>query len=228
MLNNRDESLFDDIILPMQIEKVALIKRILSKCNDYESLYGDPYFLQAMIEDWFSYMYPTFDKWIEVLEKTYDPLSNYNLSEIVNENDKGDGKELLSSVRGESTTNQASGKDSSKHLANSNGDSTNTVSAFDSNTYEPNNKNVWNDNLTKDDTDLTYGRKDTTRDDETYNRTKTNEYKDEHHLGRKKEGNIGIRSNQELLEQELKIRYFNIYEAIADMFIGEFVILVDY
>lgn len=228
MLNNRDESLFDDIILPSQIEKVALIKRILSKCNDYESLYGDPYFLQAMIEDWFSYMYPTFYKWIDVLEKTYDPLSNYNLNEILNENSKGDSSEEFASEREENASNQASGTDSSKHKATSNGDSTNTVSAFDSSNYEPHDKNVWNDNMTKDDTDTTYGRKDTSEDSETYERSKTSEYKDEHHLGRKREGNIGIRSNQELLEQELKIRFFNIYEAIADMFIGEFVILVDY
>lgn len=53
---------------------------------------------------------------------------------------------------------------------------------------------------------------------------RTDNLKDEHYL--RAYGNIGVTSTQQMIEQELELREFNLYEKISDMFIQEFCLMI--
>lgn len=83
------------------------------------------------------------------------------------------------------------------------------------------------DNLTEQRTDnLSSQRTDALSETKTLNETdqRTDNLKTEHtaHLY----GNIGVTTSQQMLQQELDVRKFNIYDKIADMFMTEFCILI--
>lgn len=79
------------------------------------------------------------------------------------------------------------------------------VSAFDSSTYSPS---------TKDKTDGT----DTNNASGTSGNSNT-------HTG-SRTGNIGVTTSQQMLESEYKIAAWNVYEHVADMFVGDFCLIV--
>lgn len=80
---------------------------------------------------------------------------------------------------------------------------TNTVSAFDASTYQPHDKNTGTvDNTTTLDND-----------------------RDIDHTGRV-HGNIGVTTSQMMAESELRLRYNNIYNMIADIYIKELFVAV--
>lgn len=83
----------------------------------------------------------------------------------------------------------------------------NKVSAFDSDLYQPDsyNSNTSNGN------------------DES--NTKTNSNNNSKHVGRV-HGNIGVTTTQQMLESELSLAEWNVYEHITDLFIEEFCIAI--
>ena len=83
----------------------------------------------------------------------------------------------------------------------------NRVSAFDSDLYQPDsyNSNTSNGN------------------DES--NTKTNSINNSKHVGRV-HGNIGVTTTQQMLESELSLAEWNVYEHITDLFIEEFCIAI--
>lgn len=54
--------------------------------------------------------------------------------------------------------------------------------------------------------------------------TRLDNLRDDHYL--RAYGNIGVTSTQQMIDQELKLREFNLYEKISDMFIQEFCIMI--
>jgi len=121
-----------------------------------------------------------------------------------------------------------------------------TVSAFDSGTYQPADKTVETFGSVKDSKDITgsyddstdygkvdtmdYGRKDETtygrKDETTFNSTMT-----DRHTGTEKyisriHGNIGVTTSQQMIQSELELRKFDIYEEIAARFEHEFLVQV--
>lgn len=84
-----------------------------------------------------------------------------------------------------------------------------TKSAYDSSTYQPYDKV---NSRTVSDTDST-------------DRTNTTVNNDSEHNGRI-HGNIGVTSSQQLLQAELDMGYWNLYQRITQLFLQEFVIPV--
>lgn len=129
-----------------------------------------------------------------------------------------------------------------------------TVSAFDSGAYQPAEKTVETFGSVKDSKDITgsyddstdygkvdtmdYGRKDETtygrRDETTYGRkdeTTFNSTMTDRHTGFEKytsrvHGNIGVTTSQQMIQSELELRKFDIYEEIAGRFEHEFLVQV--
>lgn len=83
----------------------------------------------------------------------------------------------------------------------------NKVSAFDSDLYQPDsyNSNISNGNDNSN--------------------TKTNSSNNSKHVGRV-HGNIGVTTTQQMLESELSLAAWNVYEHITDLFIEEFCIAI--
>ena len=208
-MNNYMESMNDDLFkyltLPTGINKQTLVNNILLRGGEFESLYGDPYFLQNMIGVWSDKWQRTFTKWMEALSIEYDPLYNYDRHEIYkdirSENESGNRKENAIAV--DNSTSSGSGN------------TTNEVSAYDSSSYSPHDQSTSSSSGNNSSTATTDSTGSNTRKlDETVSH-------DAHLFG-----NIGVTTSQQMLTDQLEVVKWNVYEHITDLFLNEFSIYV--
>lgn len=89
------------------------------------------------------------------------------------------------------------------------GSTQNDVSAYDSSGYQPHDKVTRSDTIDTDTTD---------------NNTSTLDNTSVH--GGRIHGNIGVKTSQSMLVEELELGYWNIYSRITDLFLNEFCIMV--
>lgn len=144
--------------------------------------------------------------------------------------------------------------DTESHVSGSNGGTTeHQISAYDSSSYSPNSKDITSNNKSEDVTgkeDSTKvgawsesgsGSEDSTTtktwsesgtdnaDDQTNiegtSATDRSYDRDFEHSGRS-HGNIGVTTSQQMLEEELRVQAWNIYQHIADIFCKEMLITV--
>lgn len=115
--------------------------------------------------------------------------------------------------RMEHWTDELDGSGSSQSLGTLDNTTTDTTertkSAYDSSTYQPYDKV---ESRTVSDTDSS-------------DRTNTTVNNDSEHNGRV-HGNIGVTTSQQMLNQELDLGYWNLYQRITQLFLQEFVIPV--
>lgn len=116
------EDIFTGILLPDGIDRETLIDRIMIRCMEFSVMHSDIEFAHEQILNFFKVHYRTFDKWVKVLNKEYEPLNNYDRTEIYS----GNGSH--------NNANSTSGSDSNTI--------TTTKAAFNSSGYEPYEKNV--------------------------------------------------------------------------------------
>lgn len=269
-----DSWVFDEGSEVQGFDAETLLNTIMLKGMSFEPLFTDPKFYYVMNNQWWNKWKNVFDKWFVVLEKEYEPLWDRNGFETVHEdttdtgtldtatsgrrtvdNDTTGTKSATEVVDDDTsfdteshTTEQASGKDKTTHDSDRDVDVTNSVSAFDSNQYQPHDHSHTDDTLNSENTETTYGKKvqtdgtenGTGTDDKTttYNESTTGtddttevtsgtvdtdttgdrDFDRDYHSW----GNWGIsQTSQKLLMSELQTRYWNIYEHIADIFLDE-------
>lgn len=218
MLNIYGESLWTNILLPDEIIKQTLIDNIMMQAEDRPVLYTDPDFLRKRIEVWFTKNYDNFEAMIAALLKDYDIFDNYhrekeeweNIDETVNKTEDG-----------EYDSEYENYAEHAEHKTRDHNESTNTKAAFDSNTYEPFDKNV-TDNTTDNNGDS----EGNGSEGGTNHRESENVKDNDRYLKYKVKGKLGVTSYQELIQKELELRKFNIYDYITNQFLREFIILV--
>lgn len=188
-LYNYDNTLFDKLTMPQGIDKDLLVNNILLRGGEFEVLYSNPVFLQNMFSVWSRKWERTFSKWHEALNLDYNPLDNFDRKEEWTDTGKSKITDKNKTVNAGSDTIESE------------------VSAYDTSSYSPSNKNTTTlgTNTTIDDT--------TTGDNEST------------HVGRM-HGNIGVTTSMQLIESELSLDEWNLYEHITDIFLKEFVIAV--
>ena len=200
-LNLKDDDLFIKLSLPAGIDKKTLTENIIIKGAEFEVLYSDPYFMQEIIGTWSNKWYRTFEKWITALNIEYNPLENYDRVEEWNESDNGSNHTASTGTSTDSSTGSGS--------SNTN----NTVSAYNSSTYENDSaSDISTSNATSGTTNIS------NTGDATHSNTNVK-------TGRA-HGNIGVTTSQQMLQSELDIATWNIYEHITDIFLSEFVIQI--
>lgn len=226
-----EDDLFKDLTLPEGIDKEILTNNILLNGGEFEVMYPDPHFLQLAIQLWGRKWYRTFEKWVSALSIEYAPLENYDRTEDwTNQNyhtsstsarrDSGNTRTFDNQDKRTIDTEDERTLDTTRT-------SEDEVSAFDSSTYQPSAKNTTDDDGT--DT-LTHSGTDTVD----YSGTIKDEYGEgssgqengnstDTHGGRI-HGNIGVTTSQQMLQAELDVSLWNIYEHITDLFLSEFVI----
>lgn len=214
-LYNYDNSLFQNLTFPEGIDKDIAVNEILLKSGEFEILYPNFDFLKLQISAWGVRHSRTFEKWVSVQAEEYNPLHNYDRHEEYTD------RENVSKT--DNNTNQIydnSSVNSNHDVTNSNtGDVQTDVSAYDSTTFQPKEKST--NNLTNRDA----GSNSTTSSGNSTQTVNGNEQttrglSHSAHLY----GNIGIVSSQQMYEQEIRVQRWNIYEAIADIFVDEFCI----
>ena len=222
---NPDRSVFDKMNLPSGIDKETLVGSILLRCQEFELLYSDPDFLIDAVNIWSRKNYWTFDKWVKAINIKYDPLYNYDRSEEWTDIHEGDYTKA-GSGNSSGTTGTLNNLTETHNLATSN-DVTNTHSekAFNDSSLV----NNQTDSVDQDGTDtgtitntgtVTGNYSNTDSNDETGNDSFENTHKGRMY------GNIGVTTSQQMLQSELDIARWNMYEHIADLFASEFCIMV--
>ena len=216
-LTAQNKNLFDLLSVPEGIDKETLVDNIMLQGGEFECLYSDPLFMRDAIGAWSNKWQRTFVKWITALNIEYNPLENYDRMEDYSDTlNKG-----VSTTGGRDMTNTRTLDNQDKRTLDTTTTSEIEVSAFDSSNYQPSEKTT----VTNDGTDtVDYSGTITDVLDEDTSTTEKENSKSVHD-GRI-HGNIGVTTSQQMLQSELDIARFNIYEQITDLFLTEFLILV--
>ena len=193
-----DNTIFDGVNLPSGMDKQTLIELIIEKSGMLYPFHQQPEFLKLNITSWFSRKYRSFDMMWKALNSEYNPIENYDRIE-----------EWTDTPDVEYT--KTGGHSNTIHSENDI-TGTNNVSAFNDN------------NMIPDTSGNSHSNADS-RETFTYNTEKQAETGTRKHSGRA-HGNIGVTTSQQMIESELRLRLFDIYETIAQMFEKNFLIQV--
>ena len=193
--------IFINMTLPDKVDKQILTDEILSKGGEFPVLYSDPYFTQAMIGSWSRRNLRIFDRWSKALEQDYDALYNYDRYEDWTETDESKAKNAEGSTVHDSSETGTTGN------------STGTVSAYNSSVYEPDRKTDTKSSAT--------GKTDTQTDS-----ASEGESSNVNHRTGRAYGNIGVTTSSAMLKEYLDIQAWDMYQHIVDLFISEFCIPV--
>ena len=261
----RNESIFDLLKLPDGIDIDTVEGNILMEGGEFEVIYAEPDFFKQMVGIWSKKHYHTFDKWAKALSIDYAPLENYDRFEEWNDSNNensnrkhsGTSKDDNNTQRNGTSSDTSSGSvnnsrsehDNEHNSGNSKtittGKTENEVSAFDSNSYQPENQstNEGQENgesssdrtasrNSSDDTSTRTTSNGTTSDKEVFSHSGTTSDNEDYthgstgkHTGRI-HGNIGVTTSQQMLQSELDIARFNIVQQITDLFLQEFCIMI--
>lgn len=202
---SHDDDLFANMVLPEGIDKETLTDNIILRGGEFEVVYSNPDFYKAAIGVWSKKYQRTFEKWINALNISYNPLENYDRMEEWSDRETGTQTDTENSYSSGETRGSTSTNSSTEEKK----------SAFDSSTYQP--------QSTVDGSGI--------GTDESYNSSESNNnhnMTNSHDLERtgRAHGNIGVTTSQQMLQSELDISKWNIYEQITDLFINEFCIMV--
>ena len=228
-----DKDLFSEMTLPEGIDKDLLTDNILLQGGEFEVVYADPDFMQYAIGSWSRKHYRTFEKWLNALDIEYNPLENYDRDEEWTDETDGEKNTLGRRDSGNTRTFDNSDEEvrdiSDETVFDKTTTTENKVSAYDSSTYQ----NAAQDTVDEDGTITVNGTGTNTFNhtgtiDDKYGEGFSSKDTDETtvtHKGRI-HGNIGVTTSQQMLQAELDISTWNIYEHITDLFLSEFVILI--
>ena len=252
-----DPHLFDGLTFPDGIDKDIAVSQILTRSGEFEVLYPNPTFYAQMITFWGKKHYRTFEKWVEGLAEPFNPLYNYDrFEEYVDEkvgtsashNDRSSDLERSRTAAqvASNSSDASTGTTGNRQTVNgesvtNSGEAENKVSAFDSATYSPKEKNETSGTQSTNGTQVegssvdstSAGKSDTVTTDtsregeglkisDVGGESRAEQIKHSAHLY----GNIGVTTSAQMLKEFLDIERFNIYEQIADIFIDEFCIMV--
>lgn len=222
---NPDRSVFEQLEIPAGINKDTLIDTILLRCQEFELLYSDPEFLIRAVNVWCRKYYRTFDKWVKALDIEYDPLYNYDRTEEYTDTHSGS----FNNSRNESGTNGNTRTDNltmTNNLSDTNDvTTTHSEKAYNDQGYVGTTQDVVDQDESHTGTVTNTG---SVTDNGSFSSNAgangTDSYTDIHKA--RLFGNIGVTTSQQMLQSELDIARWNMYEHIADLFAQEFCIMV--
>lgn len=212
-----DDTLFEELSLPDGIDKQTVIDDILVKGADFEVIYSDYDFTKEMIGLISRKWQRTFQKWYDALQIEYEPLYNFDRYEHWTDTGTDTG-----TVNREGTdTGTVGNAATSQEQSNSNGQTDTFVTTYDSDNLHQDGRSTSTQTASSSGNDSsTETRNLADSDKETRNLATSGEH--DGHLY----GNIGVTTSQQMLESELEIAEWNLYEHITDIFIKELCIMV--
>lgn len=207
-LYNHNPHLFNGLTFPEGIDGDTAIANLLLKYGECGCIYTSSEFMQSAIEYWGKAVAPTLDRIAQTLSEEYNPLHNYDRSELSTDNSE---RNRTTSTDGTTTNSETTNSGNS-----STGETENTVSAFNASTYQPDSKQTSNVTGTGNVQSNSAGTVDTNfTEDETGKNTRTSRIF----------GNIGVTTSAKLLSEEVDTRReYNFYDIFAVMFREEFLL----
>ncbi|MBO7735772.1 MAG: hypothetical protein J6S67_24605 [Methanobrevibacter sp.] len=234
---NPDHSLFEELTLPEGVDKDTLIGAIVLRCQEFELLYSNPDFMIQAVKLWGMKNYWTFDRWIKLINKQYDPLYNKDYHEEISDihygqfNKSGSGStsgsddhtrtDNLQHSEDYSRTDNLSHSDTDIHSEKAYNSSdyvgTTQDSSSGSNTGTQRNAGSGSDTGTQRMAGSFSSQDSNTESGgDSYTNTHTS-----HGYG-----NIGVTAAQTLFMKETEVAAWNMYEHMADLFASEFCLMI--
>ena len=208
-----DNSLFNTMYVPEGFtndDRDTLVNNLIMENAGLEVIYPDWDYMKFAIENWSKKEKPVWDRMYSAALLEYNPIENYNRTEITTITDDG------SDAHSGNDVSRNSGSDTTRNIGS--GTQTHDVTGYDSATYVPKDKTVSD---TDDTSTATYGGTNTFTHGERID--KDNERTIEGNIS----GNIGTMTTQNMLSQELEIApKLNIMDYIIKSFKARFCLLV--
>lgn len=106
-----NDTLFDDMYIPTQLDRQTLVDNILLECNEMQILYTNWSFLKSAIDAWSKKSLPSWQKIANTLELEYNPIENYDRMESWTDTARHTGTVTDQGTGSESTTREDSGEE---------------------------------------------------------------------------------------------------------------------
>lgn len=204
-----DDTIMDNFTVPDGIDRQLALDTIYQRCGMTPLYHPDPAWLKFYVGRWCSKNAKTWDELYKTTIQDYNPIYNYDRTEETTDTRSGTRKlseDTSSNTKqnGDTSVTDTS-SDSSEH----------TMSADNSDSYEPDYKDTASRHDTQE--SESSNRVDVTGDravDETTGETYSHKLR--------AYGNIGVTTTQEMLEAQRKLVRYNVYNEIADSFKEEF------
>ena len=200
-----DNTIFDDLLVPNNIDKENVVNNILMEAAELETIYPNTDTFKWAIGVWSKKLLPKWTRIDNVLQMEYNPLENYDRQESWT-----DGRES-NSLTNTSNTTDATGS----QQGTSNGESTLTVAGFNSEDLT---------NREKTSTSASNSSNTATHNQGTGQST-GNIVSESQHTGHD-HGNIGTTTSQQMLEAEVDVATINMIQIIVDDFKKQFCLCV--
>lgn len=238
---------FAGATVPAPLDVTSCINAIMVRCGLLTPCYNDPDTFRNITTIWFERKQWTFEHLIQIIQAEYSPIDNVfeertDTTEYGHTNTKTGG---FKDTNGGKDTVENSGKDvtaftgtDQRDIANTGTDTTtNTISAMNSSSYQPDNESALLHGHSVDD-DITYGKTETLtngkKTDTTHGHTLERVYNSEKDtqggkdvVTMKRHGNVGTVSVDKLINEELELlRHFDIYGYIAELFEDENMLMI--
>lgn len=209
-LYNYDYKIFLGLNIPDNIDRDIFIHALLVDCMDLEILYPDPEFMRDAIRSW---SWSMKHSWLQIRDALY---ANYNVIENYNKN--------------ESWTDDATRTDDLKEVNNGGTTGSGTIGGTNSSTNTHSSKGYNSSAWVAGEKDEVSGSvNNTTSDSTTTNNTRTNTGTLKNKVTRtgNVHGNIGVTTNQQMIQAEIDLRIANqLTYIIIDDFKRRFCLLV--
>ena len=221
-LYNYDNSLFDKLTLPEGIEKEDFINSFLLKYGECPVIYTNWDFMQFALGVWGKKWYHSIERIIYAFKEEYNPLHNFDRHEEYTDTEDID-RANTAHAEGSAETESENNENSSNTEGVTTG-TENTVSAYNENTYQPDNRSDTTEEREGSGTRSATGN---VTESNTLHQTGTdNTDRELQHTGHLY-GNIGVTESTTMLMHEKELREnYSIIDIVCDMLYREICIYV--
>lgn len=200
-------TMFDDFIIPQALDRETVISNIVKRCGLLTPLYSEPYMTKAALDLWFSSNQWTLSHLINVIDAEYSPIENVDRHD---QQTREIGRDLNRSE--EKTRNGSETRNTDADTSvNASNEAVDSVSPYDTDDWRNSSKRDENNSSTTSMSGIervTDSNSEAAKGGENEKTLET--FKQHMH------GNIGVTTNQQMINQELDLlQRFHIYEWIA-------------
>lgn len=222
-LYNYQPAIFDSLTIPTSVDRETLIDNIIMEAAELELLFPNADILGRLIGNWSKTRLAAWNRMIAALDAEYNPIENTDRYEDHLEDYTRDLKESDDYTRDLKESDDYNRNLTDSGNSNSSGSIQNSRTGYNSSDLQLTDSSGSEDH-SDDSRSYTGGdnrNKGYTGGD---NRNKGFTGGDTRHTVIHTHGNIGVTTNQQMVEAELKLRQYDIYKLITNEFIDTFCI----
>lgn len=208
-----DNTIMDNFTVPDGIDRQLALDTIYQRCGLTPLYHPDPAWLKFYVGRWCSKNTKTWSELYKTTIQDYNPINNYDRTE-----ETTDTRSVTRSLS-EDTSSNTKQNGNTRVTDTSSDNSEHTISADNSNSYEPEYKDV---SSRQDSQASKSSNRVNVKGDRAVDETTEETYS--HKL--RAYGNIGVTTTQKMLEAQRTLVRYNVYNEIADSFKEEFCLYI--